>query len=221
MKPARSLIVSAIFIAIAAGVAVCLYPHLPVRMPIHWDANGQPNGYSSRFWGATLWPLLIFGLAVLTAVLPRISPKGFGMESFAEMYGLLMLVIQGVMLVLGIAAMLASAGHAVPMMTVAHLSIGVLLMVLGNYMGKLRRNFFCGIKTPWTLASPAVWERTHRLAGWLFVLAGVMVVIAAPFHVMHRLWLGVVLVACLIPAVYSYFIYRRLERRDSSEGDAS
>jgi len=220
MKPARTLIVSIVFAAIAIGVAIWLYPHMSARVATHWDINGQPNGYSSRFWGAAMWPLLILGLAVLTAVLPRISPKGFGMESFADVFGLMMLVIQGVMLVHGIAAMLASAGHAVPMATIVHLSIGVLLMVLGNYMGKLRRNFFCGIKTPWTLASEAVWERTHRLAGWLFVLAGVVMVIVAPFHVMRLLLLGVVLVACLIPVVYSYFIYRRLEGRHPSEGDA-
>jgi len=218
MKPVRTLIVSAVFVVIAVGVAVWLYPHMPMRVPTHWDINGQPNGYSSRFWGAAMWPLLIFGLAALTVVLPRISPKGFGMESFAGVFGLMMLVVQGVVLVHGIAAMLAGAGHAVPMTIIVHLSFGVLLMVLGNYMGKLRRNFFAGIRTPWTLASEAVWERTHRLAGWLFVLAGVVMVIAAPFHAM-RLLLGVVLSACLIPVAYSYFIYRRLEGRHSSEGD--
>lgn len=220
MKPVRTLIVSAVFVVIAVGVAVWLYPHMPMRIPTHWDINGQPNGYSSRFWGAAMWPLLIFGLAALTVVLPRISPKGFGMESFAGVFGLMMLVVQGVVLVHGIAAMLAGAGHAVPMTIIVHLSLGVLLMVLGNYMGKLRRNFFAGIRTPWTLASEAVWERTHRLASWLFVLAGVVLVVAAPFHAM-RLPLGVVLSACLIPVAYSYFIYRRLEGRHSSEGDPS
>ena len=219
MKPVRTLIVSAVFVAIAVGVALWLWPHMPTRVPVHWDVHGQANGYAPRFWGVAMWPLLIAALAVLTVLLPAISPRRFEIRPFASIYGALMLVIQGVMLVLGIATMLAGAGHAVPMATTALLAVGVLLMVLGNYMGKLRRNFFMGIRTPWTLASEAVWERTHRLAGWLFVLAGVVMVIAAPIAALRWLSLGVVAVACLLPAVCSYFIYRRLEGRGRPKGD--
>ncbi|HEX7733182.1 MAG TPA: SdpI family protein [Rhodanobacter sp.] len=219
MKPARTLIVSIVFAAIAIGVAIWLYPHLPARVPNNWDVGGRPNGYAPRFWAVAMWPMLILGLAVLTVTLPRISPKRFEMESFAGIYAVLMLAIQGVMLVLGIAAMLAGAGHAVPMATVAPLAVGVLLMVLGNYMGKLRRNFFIGIRTPWTLASEAVWERTHRLAGWVYVLAGVALVVLALAGAMSGWSLAAVVVVVLTPHVCSYFIYRRLEGRHSSEGD--
>ena len=219
MKPVRTLFVSAVFLAIAVGVAVWLWPHMPARVPNHWDVHGQANGYAPRFWSVAMWPLLIGALAVLTVLLPAISPRRFEITPFAGIFGALMLAIQGVMLVLGIAAMLAGAGHVVPMTTVALLAVGVLLMVLGNYMGKLRRNFFMGVRTPWTLASEAVWERTHRLAGWLFVLAGMVMVIAAPITAARWLSLGVVAVACLVPTVCSYFIYRRLEGSHSSEGD--
>lgn len=219
MKPVRTLIVSAVFVVIAVGVAVWLYPHMPRRVPTHWDINGQPNGYSSRFWAVAMWPLLISGLAALTVVLPRISPKGFGMESFAGVYTALMLAIQGVVLVLGIAAMLAGAGHAVPMARIVPLAVGVLLMVLGNYMGKLRRNFFAGIRTPWTLASEAVWERTHRLAGWVYVLAGVAMVVLALAGALSGWALPAMVIVLLIPHACSYFIHRRLEGRHSSEGE--
>ncbi|MBD8880428.1 SdpI family protein [Rhodanobacter sp. 7MK24] len=220
MKTARTLIVSAVFVAVAVGVAVWLYPQMPARVATHWGVSGQPNGYSPRFWAATMWPLLIAALAVLTVTLPRISPKRFEMESFAGVYGVLMLVIQGVMLVLGVTAMLAGAGHAVPMATIAPLGVGVLLIVLGNYMGKLRRNFFVGIRTPWTLASEAAWERTHRLAGWVYVLAGAAMVVLGLIGAMAGWMLAAVVVVLLIPHVCSYFIYRRLEGHHSSEGDS-
>lgn len=221
MKPTRTLIVSAVFVAIAVGVAIWLYPRLPPRLPVHWDTSGQANGYAPRFWGAAMWPLLIAGLAAVTAVLPAISPRRFEITPFAGIYDLLMLAIQGVMLVIGMAALLAGAGYALPMSTIAPLAVGVLLMVLGNYMGKLRRNFFMGIRTPWTLASEAVWERTHRMAGWLFVLGGaVMVVAALAGAVRGRLLLAVIVVVALVPVVYSYFVYRRLEGRHPSEGKA-
>jgi uncharacterized membrane protein len=220
MKPARTLIVSAIFVVIAIGVAIWLYPRLPARVPVHWDIGGQANGYTSRPWAVAMWPLVILGLAVLTVVLPRISPRKFEIEPFVGIYGALMLVTQGVMLVIGMTALLASAGYALPMSTIAPLAVGVLLMVLGNYMGKLRRNFFMGIRTPWTLASEAVWERTHRLAGWLFVLGGVVMVVAALAGAVRGWLLAVILVVVLIPAAYSYVIYQRLEGRGPSKGDS-
>lgn len=213
MKAVRTLIVSFVFVAIAVGVAIWLYPHLPAQMPIHWNMAGQANGYAPRFWGVAMWPLLIFGLAVLTVTLPAISPRRFEIKPFADIYAALMLVIQGLMLVIGMTALLVGAGFALPLSTIVLLAIGMLLMVMGNYMGKLRKNFFIGIRTPWTLASDAVWERTHRLAGWVFVLAGIAMVIAALAHAMPGWLLAMIVVVLLIPYVYSFFIYRSLEGR--------
>jgi len=122
-----------------------------------------------------------------------------------------MLAIQGMVLVIGLAVLLAGAGYALPIPAIAMLAVGVLLMVLGNYMGKLRKNFFIGIRTPWTLASDAVWERTHRLAGWLFVLAGVVVVAGVLLGAAIWLPLAAIVAATLIPVVYSLWIYRRLD----------
>ncbi|SFK77322.1 SdpI family protein [Rhodanobacter glycinis] len=221
MKPARTLIVSAIFAVIAVGVAIWLYPHLPARVPIHWDGQGHANGYASRFWGVAIWPLMIIVLAALTVLLPCISPRRFAITPFADVYGGLMLAIQGAMLVIGVTAQLGSAGYPVPISTVVPLVAGVLLVVVGNYMGKLRRNFFVGIKTPWTLASEAVWERTHRLGGWLFVLAGVAMVVDALAGGAGWWMLVAVAVACLVPAAYSYVVYRRLEGRHPSMGGRS
>ncbi|HWU67642.1 MAG TPA: SdpI family protein [Stenotrophobium sp.] len=213
MKSVRTLIVSAVFVAIAVGATIWLYPRLPAQVPVHWDMNGQANRYAPRFWGAAMWPLLIFGLAVLTVALPAISPRRFEIKPFAGLYGALMLVIQGVMLVIGMTALLVGAGFALPLSTIVPLAVGVLLMVLGNYMGKLRKNFFIGIRTPWTLASDAVWERTHRLAGWIFVLTGIAMVIATLAHAMPGWGLLVIVAVLLIPYVYSFFVYRALEGR--------
>ena len=212
MRLTRTLIVSVVFVLTAALVAAWLYPRLPARLPVHWDLQGHVNGYMPRFWGAAFPALMIFALAMVTALLPLISPRRFGITPFMSAYGIVMLGVQGVVLVVGLCTLLDGAGYALPMPTIAMLSVGVLLMVIGNYMGKLRRNFFIGIRTPWTLASDAVWERTHRLGGWLFMLAGLVMVVGviagAP------LWLswGAIAAAVLIPCVYSFRIYRRLAK---------
>jgi uncharacterized membrane protein len=99
--------------------------------------------------------------------------------------------------------------------------VGALLMVIGNFMGKFRKNFFVGIRTPWTLTSDVVWERTHRLAGWLFVLAGLVWIVGGLVHASPVVLVVAALAAGFVPAVYSYFLYRRVERHPHSQGSQS
>ena len=214
MQFSRTLIVSAIFILIIVGVAVWLYPHLPVQVPTHWDMQGHVNGYSSRLWAVATPVLTIIGLALLTVILPLISPHKFEIKPFASVWSLVMLTIQGTVLVIFLAALLDGAGYRIPISAVSMLALGVVLMVCGNYMGKLRKNFFIGIRTPWTLASNAVWERTHRLAGWLFMLAGLVVVIGGLAGAPVLFTIVVVVAAPLIPCAYSLLIYPRFKGQD-------
>lgn len=216
MKFTRILMVSAVFFLIAVGAAVWLYPQLPAQVPTHWDLQGHVNGTMPRFWGAAFPALMILALGVITPLLPLVSPRRFEIAPFARAYGIVMLAVQGVMLVVGLSVLLSGAGYALPMPTIAMLSVGALLMVLGNYMGKLRKNFFIGIRTPWTLASDAVWERTHRLGGWLFMLAGLAMVVGVLAGAPAWLMLVMIVVAVLIPCVYSYLVYRRLDGDDRS-----
>lgn len=211
MKFTRSLLVSAAFVLIAMGVAIWLYPRLPAHVPSHWDLAGNVNGYMSRFWAAAFPALSVLALAGLTWLLPVISPQRFRIEPFANVFVGLMLVVQASVLVIGLCILLGGAGFALPTEKVAMLATGALLMVLGNYMGKLRRNFFIGIRTPWTIASEATWERTHRFGGRLFMLAGVLVLVPAALDAPFWVPIACIFAAALIPVGYSYVIYRRLE----------
>lgn len=217
MKPVRSVAVSIVFVLIALAAAIWLYPRLPAQTPVHWDLHGHVNGTMPRFWAAAMPTLVVLVLAVSMVVLPKISPRRFEIEPFIRVWNTVMLATQGLMLVIGLCALLGGAGYHLPISGIG-LVVGVVIIVLGNYMGKLRRNFFAGIRTPWTLASGEVWERTHRLAGWLFVLAGVVMAIGTLTGMMSGWLLGVIVAVLLFPAVYSYFIYRRLEGRHSSKG---
>ncbi len=95
---------------------------------------------------------------------------------------------------------------------VIDLAVSALFIFIGNYLGKVRRNFWLGIRTPWTLASDVTWERTHRLGGWLFVAAGV-IGIGTAFVPSLRIWgvVGSILVVSAILIVYSYIVYRQME----------
>lgn len=213
MKLSRSLLVSALFVLVAVAAAAWLYPALPAQVPTHWGPRGQVDGYHSRLWAAAFPAVAIALLALVAAVLPAVSPKRFRIAPFAPVWHLAMLAVQGMLLAIGLSMLLSAAGYAVPVPTVAMLCVGALFVVLGNYMGKLRRNFFIGIRTPWTLASEDVWERTHRLGGWLFVLAGLAAIAATLLDAPRWFALAALLTAALAPCAYSLWLYWRLELR--------
>lgn len=219
MKISRVRIISAVFVLVAVAVGVWLYPQMPAVVATHFDAQGRANGWSPRWLAASLPTFVVLGLVILTWVLPLISPRKFAIKPFARVYEGVMLAVQGAALVTGICAALKGTGYHVPLATIGTLVLGVMFMVMGNYMGKLRKNFFIGIRTPWTLASDAVWERTHRMAGWLFMLAGLVWIVLGLTGAKPWVSIGVVLAAALIPAGYSFVVYRRLEGFNQSGGE--
>lgn len=201
--------------ALALLAGLLAFQHLPDPMPTHFDAAGHPNGWSSRLVGVLIMPVLIAVIAGLFWVLPRISPKGWGMRGFEDTVAVLALVTECFLLLVDV-AMLRSARTGAPLSPgLVVFGVGALFAVMGNRFGKVRRNFFIGIRTPWTLADEEVWLRTHRLAGRIFVVAGLGTMLAAllpgpaAFLAMIPLLVG----AALVPVVYSYVIYRELHPR--------
>lgn len=201
--------------AVLAHIALVaiFYADLPDPVPSHWNAAGDVDGYTPKPWGAWLFPLLTLGVFLLFKVIPWISPHGFRMDSFLNVVNILKLVTVLFMLVIGVTVILAARGAPFDPGDVVLPGVGVLLVVIGNYMGKLRKNFFIGIRTPWTLASDEVWARTHRVGGWMFVLAGLFMIFSglSGWPDRHGVLVTVILVAALVPVVYSFVVYRNLE----------
>jgi len=201
-----------IMVLIAFAATGILYPSLPDPMPSHWNAAGEVDGYMALPWGALIFPLVMLGLWLLFLAMPAISPRGFRMSRFMGVYATIVNTLLAFLLLIAGAVMAAGLGYAVDISRIVPIGVGVLFVVIGNYLGKTTRNFFLGIRTPWTLASDEVWRRTHRLAGWLFVLAGIIIAATGVFKVTW-VWLFLVaaLGAALVPVVYSFFAYRQLE----------
>jgi uncharacterized membrane protein len=212
MKPVRSLFLSALFLLVLLGAFVWLYPQLPAHVPVHWNAQGQINGYATPIRAVATPMVFILFLALLTVALPAISPRGFEITPFVSVFVVVMLAVQAFMLIVALGILMNATGHPVGKLVIRMLPLGVLLMIIGNYMGKLRKNFFIGIRTPWTLASDDVWERTHRVGGWLFMLAGLIVVADSLVGAPMLVSISVVLAAYVIAAAYSYVVCRQLER---------
>ena len=211
MKTSRLNLVSLGLVLASWLLTVLLYRRLPELVPTHWDARGVANGFTPKPIGPFIMPMITTAVYALFLVLPRISPRGFDLERFRGPLAILQLAITGFMCFATMLALLAGVGIAVPMGRALFAGIGLLLVVIGNFMGKLTKNFFIGIRTPWTLASDEVWLRTHRLGGKLFVVAGLALFVGGLAGAGVALVIAAVALAGLVPAVYSYILYRRLE----------
>lgn len=194
-------------------ISIGTYPFLPAIVPSHWDAAGNVNGTMPKWLNAVLYPgMSILLFAILRGIM-QISPSLGQANARRANKAVVDIILVGILLFLLVLQLTTTAialGVKVDVTFVISLALSVLFIFLGNFMGKLRRNFWAGIRTPWTLASETVWERTHRLAGWLFVGAG-LVGIFMSFVPPLRIW-GVVvaiLLASFIPVGYSYYAYRR------------
>jgi uncharacterized membrane protein len=199
-----------VLIAVSFALSALMYPRLPDPMPMHWDLLGNPDGEIARAWGAFLVPAVAAGVWLLLLVLPRLSPREFPMEPFARQWRAFEIAILGFLLFAQWLMLHAAASQRPLPSRLFQVGLGVLLAALGNLFGKTTRNFFFGIRTPWTIASEEVWLRTHRFAGRLIVATGGLVVLAAFFDLGSVLILPAVVLVVLVSVVYSYVIYRRL-----------
>jgi uncharacterized membrane protein len=200
-----------IVIAAMFGLAAWAWPRLPERIPIHWNFQGEIDGYGNRFMGLLLLPLIVLGIYWLFRFIPLIDPGRRNYAAFGTAYTVFRTAFTFFMAAIYTAAVWAAFGHAVNMATVACFGAAVLFCVLGNFMGKIRPNWFVGVRTPWTLSSRMSWNKTHRLAGWLFVLMGLVV---AATGVIQTLWMFVLMLVivavCLAwMIVYSYLVFRQ------------
>lgn len=202
----------AILVAVSLVVSLAVYGKLPDPMPIHWNIHGQVNGYGSRFVGAFLNPLIMLAIALLIPVLPRIDPRGRNYEKFGSTYHTMMNAVLTLLFVIHLFALASALGLDIPIVRLIHVAIGILFIVLGNLLPRVRPNWMVGIRTPWTLSSDRVWERTHRVGGYLMMGVGVLLVLAAPFApaaATFVLIVGGLVVASLGSIVYSYIAWRQ------------
>jgi uncharacterized membrane protein len=201
-------------VAVALVATLAAWTHLPDRVPLHWNAHGQVDGYGPRWMLLAIGPGAMLAELLLFAALPALSPKRYALEPFSATY--LRIMLAAVALAGYITAVLlyvALTGH----LDVSGALLGgvsVLIVVLGNVMGKVRRNFFIGIRTPWTLASERVWHATHRLAAKSMVATGILSFAAALAGGLGGIaaWIALVLAGVMIPVVYSFVHYKSLER---------
>ena len=212
MSTRTTTIIVLIMIAAATLAGLLLWNRLPDQMASHWNVQDQVDGYMPKFWGVFLLPLITLGMFLLFLVLPSIDPMKANIAQFREVFNLFIVFIVGFMIYLYSLTLAWSLGYSNFRMSSAMLpALGLLLILIGFMMRQARRNFFIGIRTPWTLSSDTVWNETHRVGAILFIICGALALIGGFFGGTTAFWMlfAPIMISTLFLLVYSYVLYQR------------
>jgi uncharacterized membrane protein len=211
------------FVLFVASIALpaWLYPGLPDRIPTHWNIKGEVDGYGGK-WTLFMFPVMMIPMLLLFRFLPALSPKDFEVDAFRPTYLYIMDLVLGLFTFMQ-AVLLYTVYQAVHGDSSFDIGrgffAGIFLFfgLMGNVLGRVRKNFYIGIRVPWTLASDRVWNDTHRMGAWVMVAAGVigflLTILGAP------IWVPIVVLvgSMVIPLVYSFVHYKALEKAGQLE----
>ena len=212
MKKTTIAVIAIIILSFIIGIY--LYPQMPERMASHWNSQGQVDGDMPKFWGLFLMPLLTVGLFLLFLAIPEIDPLKKNIKKFRRYFDLFILLFIIFLLYIYILTLIWNLGYRFDMTTMIIPALGILFFYMGILTENAKRNWFIGIRTPWTLSSDKVWTKTHKLAGKMFKIAAVIAFLGL-FMQKYALWIMLVpvLIAALYPVFYSYFEYQKEKKK--------
>ena len=190
------------------AISLVFYSRLPEQVPTHWNGAGEVNGYSSRLMACFGIPGFMLLMAVVVNFAFLADPKRANIARSRELKQITRWFIVILAVLVQCITMLSGVGVELNVGLLTSVPISILFIVIGNYMPKCKQNYTMGIKLPWTLADEDNWNRTHRLAGYVWTAGGILMLIMGFFHLAYLFFL-VFMAMVLIPSVYSYLIYRK------------
>lgn len=203
-----TIILTALITAAPMLLGLALWSRLPETIATHFDMNGVPNGWSSRAFTVFGLPLFLVAVHLLCAFGTMMDPKRKNIQD--KMYKLVLWICPVISVLVCTAVYLYALGVNVDMARTAEVMVGILFIIIGNYLPKCRQSYTMGIKLPWTLHDEENWNATHRFGGWLWMAGGVAYLLLALLGVRSTaLMLAFLLVMVLAPTVYSYLYYLR------------
>jgi uncharacterized membrane protein len=192
-------------------IAVFFYQKMPVEMASHWNAAGNVDGYMGKIWGIFLMPIITLALTILIFMLPRIDPLKKNVDKFRKYYDGFMMIFVTYMLYIYLITLIWNLGYKFNMIQMLTPSFAILFYYCGILMQHAKRNWFIGIRTPWTLSDDKVWDKTHKLGAVLFKISGLLCLIGFVMP-QYAIWLVLVpvLSSSIVLFVYSYLVYKKM-----------
>jgi uncharacterized membrane protein len=211
MSTRTTLIVSISLVVLGSLVGILLWNRLPDPMASHWNFNDEVDGYIPRLWGVLLMPLITVLMLGIFLVVPKIDPLKANIAQFREAFNLFIVLIIAFMVyvyALTIAWNLGATNFKISMAMLP--AMGLLLIFVGYMLRKAKRNFFIGIRTPWTLSSDSVWDKTHKMGSKLFIISGLLAILGSLFGG-YAIWFifTPLIGSTLFLVVYSYILFQQ------------
>jgi uncharacterized membrane protein len=200
-----------LLVAIATIASIIVYPKLPDRVPTHFDIRGNPNAYGPKWESTVIFPVMILALWGLMRGLPKIDPRRANYAKMQDTYDLVVNVILTMLTALHLLILAGTMGSPVPFVRLMPAVIGVAFIAIGNLLPRAKSNWWFGIRTPWTLSNDRVWQRTHRVGGYVMTATGVLAILSAFFAnpiALIALIVGMLAMSLGLIA-YSYFIWKQ------------
>ena len=205
-KNLPKLIITSLVTLIPIIIGLILWDKLPEQVPIHWDANGNVDGYSTKIQAVFIMPLILVAAHWICVIGTSLDPKKQNINN--KMLTLVLWIIPVISLLCNSFVYATALGHKVSVDIIMPLFMGILFVIIGNYLPKCKQSYTMGIKLPWTLDDEENWNKTHRMAGFLWVIGGVIIMATA---FLGSIWLlFVVLIPMVfVPFIYSYLLYKK------------
>lgn len=194
--------------------AIYYFPILPDQIPTHWNLSGEINKYSDK-WMIFVLALLPIMIYALMGIMPKIDPKRASYSKHKKAYLTVRVALFLFLTALYVVVLLVALGYLIKIDMVIKLGIGILFIIIGNVLSQARHNYFFGIRTPWTLASEKVWNKTHRIGAYSFVILGfitcILSFVSGPIS--GYIIFASIMIAVIYPTIYSYLQYKKIKKK--------
>jgi uncharacterized membrane protein len=223
MSIRNPLIASAMLIVVMVALSAWAWSAIApdAQVPIHWDLHGHANGFAPKAIALGFAPLLALGITALFVLWPRVEPRRVNLAASRYPYTAGWIGAVGVLAAVHVIAVMEALGKTLDVGGETLTAVSILLIVLGNFLGKSRANFFVGVRTPWSLSSDLSWEKSNRICGWLMVLTGFAVLVAlisGPFDVAIFVMMVGTIGSALAGVIASYVYWKRDPDRHAGDG---
>ncbi|MFH2013348.1 MAG: DUF1648 domain-containing protein [Patescibacteria group bacterium] len=208
MKKIHIFTLIIIIISFLAGIY--LYDFMPEKIASHWNAKGQVDEYMSKFWGLFLMPIVCIGVFFLLLIIPKIDPLKKNVDKFRKYFDSFIFLIVLFLVYIYALTIIWNLNIEFDMNKSILPAIGLLFFYSGVLIGHAKRNWFIGIRTPWTLSSDIAWDKTHKLGGVLFKIAGILAFVGLIFPNIAILIIMIpVILFTVFLFIYSYVVYKK------------
>jgi len=210
----KALTVSVILILFSFILGIYFYGIMPDKIASHWNANGNADGYLSKFWGLFLLPIISLGLFLLLLFIPRIDPKKENIKKFEKSYFNLILITVIFMLYIYLLSILYNLNYNLNMTQWIIPGFSLLFFYIGIVLGKAKQNFTIGIRTSWTLSSEEIWDKTHKMSANLFKFSAIISLLGIFLPKYAIIFIIIpLIISALYSIIYSYILFRRKKSR--------